>query len=110
MLGRGLVGSVLLLPLDKSSISSGGSYKNVSVSFGVVIYGWIMLAQQPISQHETDRLSLTLSLSLSLSSRFLLKRSDVSYKHTASVDSLMASLTLGFMKKSLYNCVALIRR
>jgi hypothetical protein len=53
-----------LLQLGKSSVSSGGSYKNVSVSFGVVIYGWIMFALPPISQHETDSLCLSLSLSL----------------------------------------------
>jgi len=47
--------SLFPLPLGKSCVSSTGSYKNVSVSFGVVIYGWIMFAQQQISQHETDR-------------------------------------------------------
>jgi hypothetical protein len=82
--------SLLLLLLGKSCIMSGGSYKNVSVSFGVVIYGWIMFAQQQISQHETDRPSL--------SSPFPLKRCDVGYPHTASVASFMVSLTLCFMK------------
>jgi hypothetical protein len=47
--------SLLLLPLGKSCISSGGSYKKASLSLGVVIYGWIMFAQQQISRHETDR-------------------------------------------------------
>lgn len=84
--------SLLLLPLGKSCISSGGSYKNVSVSFGVVIYGWIMFSQQQISQHETDRSSL------SLSSPFPLKRSEVGNRRTASVASFMVSLTLCLMK------------
>jgi hypothetical protein len=82
--------SLLLLPLGKSCISTGGSYKNVSVSFGVVIYGWIMFAQQQISQHENDHSSL--------SSPFPLKRCDVGNRHTVSVASFMVSLTLCFMK------------
>ena len=86
--------SLFPLPLGKSCVSSTGSYKNVSVSFGVVIYGWIMFAQQQISQHETDRPPS----SLSVSSTFSLKHCDVGYRHTAFVATFMVSLTLCFMK------------
>jgi hypothetical protein len=82
--------SLLLLPLGKSCISSRGSYKDVSLSLGVVIYGWIMFAQQQISQHETDRPLPLLSIPL--------KRCDVGYRHKASVVSFMDSFTLCFMK------------
>jgi hypothetical protein len=56
--------SWLLLPLGKSCISSRGSYKNVSVLFGVLIHGLIMFAQLQITQHQTDRPPLSLSPSL----------------------------------------------